>query len=207
MEFVFPSAVAVSSIRRLGHLFAHRLYQPWHCRSIPGFGFRRNGLVEERRFGTNGGPQTVRLDLFYGVCKGVCNRKLPHTWTQRPQPTAQHRPCNCRIAKITEIRNPFSSTLKNPKSVLRTEPALLKIRNRNSYHRFSWLYYTNFTWILQDSTVRCELHSRTIEDYPPRAPIFVKTERYTFFFSYTFSECPPGSKTAVLNWLSTHTKK
>ena len=29
------------------------------------------------RFWTNGGPQTVRLDLFYGVCKGVCNRKLP----------------------------------------------------------------------------------------------------------------------------------
>ena len=53
---------------------------------------------------------------------------------------------------------------------------------------------------------RDALAPRRIEDYPA-APIFVQTERYTFFFWYTFSECPPGSKTAVLNWLSTHTKK
>ena len=40
----------------------------------------------------------------------------------------------------------------------------------------------------------------------PRPYLCTNREVYLFFW-YTFSECPPGSKTAVLNWLSTHTKK
>ena len=50
-----------------------------------------------------------------------------------------------KIVTFSKIRNSFSRTLKNPKSVLRSEPALLKIRNRNPYRHFSWLYYTDLT--------------------------------------------------------------
>ena len=54
---------------------------------------------------------------------------------------------------------------------------------------------------------RDALAPRRIQDYPAAREVPEGYREVYLFFWYTFSECPPGSKTAVLNWLSTHTKK